>query len=321
MARKYEYVRPPARIRNVRRKNPAPALLFLVFLIFFGYLVYQNFYLKPLLREKETNSKFVYYYRELISVSENLASVLYAGPSKKDEIKKIARSTEKIISNLRKDHNELTGNEGKNAALFLRIYEIAINLKLITENPFSIEDYSEKLKKIENELKEVRNSLVRLSLKKEDLDELNKLSFAFDEKKVYRPKPAQTLSNKRRGFAIRSYSMKPKPVQKLDDGTLIIPPADMIEITVEVQNQGEVNEENVSVVLSVSGLSSEEDYMSEQIIEAIKSGEIKPVTFTSIPVNTEIKDAITIEVNIRPVTGEKVLENNKIQLKLEFAPE
>ncbi len=82
------------------------------------------------------------------------------------------------------------------------------------------------------------------------------------------------------------------------------------EVEVKVQNQGESTENGVSVSVSVNG-----GHTMQQSISTIAVGETASVT---IPLTPAPKGRATLEVNVRPVPGEHVTENNKASYTVEF---
>jgi hypothetical protein len=75
-----------------------------------------------------------------------------------------------------------------------------------------------------------------------------------------------------------------------------------VEVEVTVQNQGESTESGVTVVVTVEGNTT-----SEQIDE-IEAGAEATVT---VPLTPAPSGEVTLEVEVQPVTGEKVTENNE----------
>jgi hypothetical protein len=81
------------------------------------------------------------------------------------------------------------------------------------------------------------------------------------------------------------------------------------EVEVEVQNQGESTENGVTVSVSAGGTTLQES------IESIGAGESASVT---IPLTPAPKGTVTLEVNVEPVPGEQVTENNEASYTVEF---
>jgi hypothetical protein len=81
------------------------------------------------------------------------------------------------------------------------------------------------------------------------------------------------------------------------------------EVEVQVQNQGESTENGVTVTVTVGGNTVQES------IATIAAGETSTV---SIPLTPAPKGTATIEVDVEPVPGEQVSENNSASYTVEF---
>jgi len=76
----------------------------------------------------------------------------------------------------------------------------------------------------------------------------------------------------------------------------------VLEVEVQVQNQGESAENGVTVSVTFNGTTVEGD------IPSIEPGEVATAT---IPLTPTPKGEVTLEVNVDPVPGESVTENNE----------
>jgi hypothetical protein len=81
------------------------------------------------------------------------------------------------------------------------------------------------------------------------------------------------------------------------------------EVEVEVQNQGESTEDGVGVTVSVGGSELQGS------IETIAAGETSSV---SIPLTPTPSGEVTLEVEVEPVPGEQVTENNEASFTVLF---
>jgi hypothetical protein len=81
------------------------------------------------------------------------------------------------------------------------------------------------------------------------------------------------------------------------------------EVEVQVQNQGESTENGVTVSVSAGGTTLQES------ISSIGAGETSTVM---IPLTPAPKGTVTLEVNVEPVPGEQVTENNEASYTVEF---
>ena len=85
--------------------------------------------------------------------------------------------------------------------------------------------------------------------------------------------------------------------------------AETPEVEVEVQNQGESTENGVTVSVSAGGTTLQES------IPSIGAGETASVT---IPLTPSPKGTVTLEVDVEPVPGETITENNEASYTVEF---
>jgi hypothetical protein len=82
------------------------------------------------------------------------------------------------------------------------------------------------------------------------------------------------------------------------------------EVEVQVQNQGESTENRITVSVTVSGGDT-----LQETIESIEAGETETVT---IPLTPAPQGQVTLEVNVQPVPGERVADNNKASYTVNF---
>ena len=93
------------------------------------------------------------------------------------------------------------------------------------------------------------------------------------------------------------------------ESTTTVEAAETPEVEVEVQNQGESTENGVTVSVTAAGTTVQES------IESIGAGETSSVI---IPLTPTPKGTVTLEVNVEPVPGETVSENNEASYTVEF---
>ena len=93
------------------------------------------------------------------------------------------------------------------------------------------------------------------------------------------------------------------------ESTTTVEAAETPEVEVEVQNQGESTENGVTVSVTAGGTTVQES------IESIGAGETSSVI---IPLTPTPKGTVTLEVNVEPVPGETVSENNEASYTVEF---
>ena len=81
------------------------------------------------------------------------------------------------------------------------------------------------------------------------------------------------------------------------------------EVEVEVQNQGESTENGVTVSVTAGGNTLRES------ISTIPAGETASATIALTPAP---KGTVNLEVDVEPVPGEQVADNNKASYTVEF---
>lgn len=132
------------------------------------------------------------------------------------------------------------------------------------------------------------------------------------------PQPAAQQKPVRRGVALISLSTLPRPTKKLPGGAYVFALADVMSVTVEVQNQGEATEATVTVVLTVRSDKAGEVHRAERTIENLKPGERRPVTFENVLPDASPDAENVIKVVAGPVPGEKYLFNNEKTLRFRW---
>jgi CARDB len=100
------------------------------------------------------------------------------------------------------------------------------------------------------------------------------------------------------------------------NGTELVPESttpveaeEMPEVEVEVENQGESTENGVTVSVTAGGNTLQESIPSLAAAEA---------TSVTIPLTPAPKGTVTLEVNVEPVPGEQITENNEASYTVEF---
>jgi len=92
--------------------------------------------------------------------------------------------------------------------------------------------------------------------------------------------------------------------------TTTVPKGGTPEVEVKVQNQGEATENGIVVSVKVNG-----GHTLQGDISTIGVGETQPVT---IPLTPAPRGQVTLETDVGPVPGEKVLSNNKASYSVNF---
>jgi outer membrane murein-binding lipoprotein Lpp len=117
------------------------------------------------------------------------------------------------------------------------------------------------------------------------------------------------------------------PVKALPDGKTLVPGASASdnEVTastdlafqVTVEDSGDFQEFNVGVTLTIQ--KSPQPIVLRKKIAVINAGETKIVTFTNIDINGLFGVPTTIKVDIEPVPGEAVTDNNSAEYNVIFS--
>lgn len=320
MPKSYEYVRPKSTIGSRRKKSFLPQLLLLMVLLAIGFSAYYYFSLnqKEILQSK--NQSIASFYLSTLNVFEKAVDFSYKGPSKNNEA---VKQKDKALKNIFAIESFIKKAEGLTAEdLSILLYLVRINseLSFYLEIPFNSEIAKKSLPRILNELLQVRKNMLALALDERLKNLIEKNKPAFEESRVFKPKETQEILNKRRGLGIISYSIKPKFKGKDESGIYFLKEAGFFDLTIEVQNQGEVVEKNIKVVLNLETTESPEVINLEKIIDEIKPLEVKPVSFSQVPLTAPNNLKYTLTVKVEPVPSEKVLENNVLRLQFYVSP-
>jgi CARDB len=108
------------------------------------------------------------------------------------------------------------------------------------------------------------------------------------------------------GLELTSVSVNGK---ELTEEALLVSPDETVEVEVEVENQGESTENGVDVTVSVDGTELQGS------IESVGVGETAAV---SIPLTPTPRGQVELEVEVGPVPGEQITENNEASHTLLF---
>jgi hypothetical protein len=116
------------------------------------------------------------------------------------------------------------------------------------------------------------------------------------------------------GTGLQGVTTKPSGTALSEGGVNRIAATDGLTFEVEVQNQGEAEETDVTVSVTVG---DGQDISVEQTIPRIAAGESQTV---SVPLERtpETGSVSTVTVEVAPVPGEKVRDNNKAAYQVVF---
>lgn len=184
-------------------------------------------------------------------------------------------------------------------------------LEIMTQKAEKKVDYYSELVAV----KELLDRWIEVVSKEKEVSEFNfsriKLDLSRAEPKT-QEKPKESSKPVRRGLAIVSLATKPKQAS-YDSAkkTYYYDKADVMSVTVEIQNQGEVTETSIVVRLTLrSSISGQTEETTRQV-ERLKPTERKPVTFENILPDTSDNAENVIKVFVEPVPQEKYLFNNE----------
>jgi hypothetical protein len=128
---------------------------------------------------------------------------------------------------------------------------------------------------------------------------------------------SQTATPGLHGTGSQTATVRPADVELTESGVNRVPSSDQLTIDVTVQNQGESEETDLGVSVSIT---NGERINVDQTIPRIAAGESETV---SIPIqqapSTEAVSTVTVAVD--PVPGEGTRENNRIQYQVAFTAE
>lgn len=190
------------------------------------------------------------------------------------------------------------------------LYTAAIFLKKAAEKSAKNQDYLFEITMVKSLLEDWKAVVKdKFALKKKDL-----MAIDFDLAKAI-PKPPETPKPTRplrRGTGIASFSTIPKPITYESSlNTYYYAPTDLLAATIEVENQGEVEETSVAVTLILRSSLSGKIAEVSTTIDSLKPKERKPVTFQNLLPDPALDAENVLKVIVTPVSGEKYIFNNE----------
>ncbi len=122
------------------------------------------------------------------------------------------------------------------------------------------------------------------------------------------------LTGVRRGLALLSLTTIPKKQRYLPTrNAWLLPHTEVLTVTVEVMNQGEVEESAVTVTLALRSSAGASSSFT-QTIDRISAGAKRPVTFENVLPDTAPGSRNYLNVEVSMVEGEAFPENNVKEL-------
>jgi hypothetical protein len=119
------------------------------------------------------------------------------------------------------------------------------------------------------------------------------------------------------GTGIQSATVNPAGVELTESGVNRVPVSDRLTFDVTIQNQGESEETDLGVSVSIT---NGDRINVDQTIPRIAAGESETVSIP-IPQAPSTEAVSTVTVAVAPVPGEGTRENNRIQYQVAFTAE
>jgi len=163
-------------------------------------------------------------------------------------------------------------------------------------------------------------------------EKLNQAKFGFEKvaDSVYMPKVDQALTagvseyingisgtetgNALHGVAVIGLTTAPAKVDTTESGVAILPYSATFTVKVTVQNQGNQEEDNVPVVVTLDQDPEATQQKKTQKITRLKAGETATLVFEDIKPGTGSSTVNTLKVTAGPVPNEKKVDNNTMEI-------
>ncbi len=184
-------------------------------------------------------------------------------------------------------------------------------LEIMTKKAETKVDYYPELVAV----KELLDRWIEIVSKEKKMSEFNFSKIKLDVSKAEpkaREKPEEFTKPVRRGLAIISLTTKPKQASyDSSRKTYYYSKTDVMSVTVEIQNQGEVAETSIVVRLTLRSSIAGQIDETTKVVKRLKPAERKPLTFENILPDTSDNAENIIKIFIEPVPQEKYLFNNE----------
>jgi hypothetical protein len=163
-------------------------------------------------------------------------------------------------------------------------------------------------------------------------DKLQQAKFGFEKvgDSIYMPRADEALAagvreyintisgtesgNALHGVAVIGLSTAPASVDKTSSGIAILPYSKTFTVKVSVQNQGNQEEDNVPVVVTLDQDPAGTQQKKTQKITRLKAGETATLVFEDLVPATGSEKENIMKVTAGPVPGEKKTDNNVMEL-------
>lgn len=329
-----------------RRRGPAPALIIvavvvlLVFCWIFGRGCGGN-------QEAKENEKL----REYTSTSNKLisrsATVGAQFETLRNEVKGMAREDvesklNQMVSTCKEIARDADLVKAPSKADTLQpLLELTFDLRTggITQYRSAILDVLDK-KNIDTATQTMSSGLLDLVVSDRSLqrfrgglqEKLSQAKFGFEKvaDSIYLPKVDAALTagvneyihgisgeetgNALHGVAVIGLTTAPAKVDSTESGMALLPYSATFTVKVTVQNQGNQQEDNVPVVVTLEQDPEATPQKKTQKITRLKAGETATLVFEDIKPGTGADIVNTLKVTAGPVPGEKKVDNNTMEI-------
>ena len=121
------------------------------------------------------------------------------------------------------------------------------------------------------------------------------------------------------GISIISIATKPKRERYIEESNLyVLPKADILMVTIEIVNQGNVEERNIDIKAILKPATSSKSQKYLQKIISLKPGDRKAVTFNNLLPDSDRGVINLLTLTAGPVPKEQNLYNNTLEYKFKM---
>lgn len=117
------------------------------------------------------------------------------------------------------------------------------------------------------------------------------------------------------GVAVLEVVITPEPEEQGSNGNGILPHSKSFSVKVTVENQGNQEEKNIPVVVTLTADNGVDAQKKKNSFPSLKAGESASLIFEGLSPEIGLSVINTLHVKAGPVTGEKNLENNEKTIK------
>ena len=320
MQRRYDYIRPFGKLPGRRKRNSFIYLILLLGLIGLFYFLYLDLKVNPKKKEIKLNQTIASLCLESENSLQTLLAFTYQGPKAESQRQKALKKSSELIKRAGKllADNKTTGKI--QLQVLLDILSLNAGIKTVAQLSFNEQVLKESLPVLIKDYARLKNLVLKLKLEEPERKKLLSSQPVFEVAKIFHPQETLQVLKKRRGLGLISFTTNPRLKRTDKEGVYELPFTEYFDLHLEIQNQGEIIEKNVILSLSLESTSLAEPFNLEETVDVIKPGERKPVSFTRIPLEASPGNFYTLKVLLKPVPGERVLENNELKIDFYLIP-